>query len=272
MAQWALLGALGGLMMDVYYVNAIVLLLPLLESLGGYPMALRGKEPGRILANNALFCVTLFAAFLPTLIAKKVIYGGYLRFGYTERWYWNSPAFFKVCFSSDHGLFTWTPILILAVAGFYCLRKYDRQLAFYSIAVFVGYLYAMGCYENWHGVSSFGSRFFVGLTALFILGLAALFDWFARAWRTQLVPTLGSGVVAILILWNLAFIFQWGMHLIPDRGPISWRNAIHNQVAVVPEDATSAVKLYFTRRKSLMQQIEQTDINQLKSQQQKERD
>lgn len=271
-AQWAVLGALGGLMIDVYYVNAVVLLLPLLESLGGYPKAHRGKETGRLLANDALFCAMLFATFLPTLIVKKVIYGGYLRFGYTEHWYWNSPAFFKVCFSSDHGLFTWTPILILAVAGLYCLRKHDRQLAFYSIAVFVGYLYAMGCYENWHGISSFGSRFFVGLTALFILGLAALFDWFAQAWRTQLVPILGSSVVAILILWNLAFIFQWGMHLIPDRGPISWRKAIYNQVAVVPEDAASSVKLYFTRRKSLMQQIEQTDINQLKSQQQKERD
>ncbi len=272
-AQWAVLGALGGLMMDVYYVNAVVLLLPLLESLGGYLMARRlRKGPGHLLLKNALFCATLFAAFLPTLIIKKIIYGGYLRFGYTEHWYWNSPAFFKVCFSSDHGLFTWTPILILAVAGVYCLRKYDRMLAFYSIAVFVGYLYAMGCYENWHGISSFGSRFFVGLTAVFVLGLAALFDWFARAWRTQLAPILESGVIVVLILWNLGFIFQWGMHLIPDRGPISWRDAIYNQVAVVPGDAASAAKLYFSQRKSLMRRIEQTDINQLKSQQQKERE
>ena len=40
--QWIVLGAIGGLMMDVYYVSGVLLLLPLLESLGGYWKALQG--------------------------------------------------------------------------------------------------------------------------------------------------------------------------------------------------------------------------------------
>ena len=45
--QWVILGALGGLMMDVYYVTAVMLLLPLLESLAGYRAFLRARAGGK---------------------------------------------------------------------------------------------------------------------------------------------------------------------------------------------------------------------------------
>jgi len=266
--QWMILGVLGGLMMDVYYVNAILLLLPLLESLVGYRAALQGTadEPiGALFCKNCVFAVAVLVAFLPTLIAKKIIYGSYLNFGYTEHWYWKSPAFFKVCFSAEHGLFSWTPVLILAITGLFLLRKYDRDLALYSMAVSVAYLYTIGCYQNWDGLSSFGNRFFVSLTPVFVLGLAAFFDALARAWREQRAAIVATTVTAVFVLWNLGLIFQWGTHLIPARGPISWRAAAYNQVAVVPVRAASTIKAYLTHRKQLMNVIEETDVKQLKS-------
>ena len=269
-AQWLILGVFGGLMMDVYYVNGILLLLPLLESLAGYRAALQGSgdEPfGTLFCKNCVFAVMLLVAFLPTLITKKILYGSYLKFGYTEHWFWRSPAFFKVCFSAEHGLFSWTPILILAVTGLFLLRKYERDAALYSMAVFGAYLYTIGCYEDWHGISSYGSRFFVSLTALFILGLAAFFDAVARIWRERRAAMVAPAVTAAFVLWNLGLIFQWGTHLIPARGPISWRAAAYNQVAVVPVRAASTIKAYLTHRKQLMNVIEETDVKQLKSEQ-----
>ena len=266
--QWVLLGALGGLMMDVYYVAAVVLLLPLLESLAGYRASLRGEaaEPSsQLFFKDAVFAAALAAAFLPTLIAKKIIYGSYFQMGYTESWFWYSPAFFKVCFSSDHGLFSWTPILLFAAAGLFFLRKYDRSLALYLIAVFVAYLYAMGCYQNWSGISSYGSRFFVGLTPIFVLGLAALLDWMARALQGRRAAILAWGATVLLIAWNLGLMFQWGMHLIPDRGPISWRKAAYNEVAVVPSQAAQSVRNYFLGRRQMMERIEQQDVHGLTS-------
>jgi hypothetical protein len=267
-AQWGVLGAMAGLMMDVYYVTAAVVLLPMIESLAGYWESLRASPRARVarlVAGDLAFSAVLMAVFFPTLLVKKIIYGSLLNFGYNVHWYWNSPAFFKVCFSSNHGLFTWTPILILSVLGLFSLWSRDRTLSAYLIAVFALYLYVMGCYEDWHGISSFGSRFFVALTPLFVLGLAALFDWCARKWTPQRVRVVAIGTTSALVLWNLGLLFQWGMHLIPPRGPISWRQAAYNQVAVVPRDAASAVKLYFTRRSNLMQHIERTDVNELKS-------
>jgi hypothetical protein len=267
-AQWVILGAIGGLMMDVYYVTAIVLLLPLLESLAEYRMGLRGAglEPVTMLfAKNLAFAATVLVAFTPTLITKKLIYGGYLRFGYREAWYWKSPAFFKAAFSPDHGLFSWTPVLILAVAGLWFLRRHDRVLGAYLLALFLFYLYAMGCFQSWDGLSSFGNRYFVSLTSIYVLGLAAFFDWLWQICGDRRGAIASAVAVAVLALWNVGLIFQWGTHLIPARGPISWRDAAYNQYAVVPREAAHLVKNYVVHRGQMMDQIEQDDVKQLKA-------
>jgi hypothetical protein len=264
-SQNLILGSIGGLMLDVYYLNAVVLLLPIVDTVTCYRREPSRKPLAAAFFGNLLFGVAAFVAFLPTLVTKKIIYGRYFDFGYTERWFWKSPALLKVCFSADHGIFAWTPILILAVAGLFLLRKSDREFAFSAVGVFAAYLYAVGCYQDWHGLSSFGGRFFISLTVFFVVGLAAFFNALERAWQERSAILVCTSTTALLILWNLGLIFQWGMHLIPARGPISWREAAHNQFAVVPEEAASTLKLYLTRREKLMDQIEQVDVHQLES-------
>ncbi len=220
--QWAGLGLIAGLMMDVYYPNAIFLLFPLLESLALYLQSWTAKQPElfrRRFADNLVFSGAVLGAFVPTLITKKVIYGSYFDFGYREAWFWNSPAFLKVCFSAQHGLFSWTPIVVLSVIGLFFLRQTDRILSLYSIIVLTAFLYVIGCYQDWHGLSSFGNRFFISLTAIFILGFAAFLNYFARALGERRIRVFAPITVALLILWNLGLIFQWGTHLIPGARP-----------------------------------------------------
>jgi hypothetical protein len=267
--QWAILGVIGGLMLDVYYINVLFLLFPLLESLADFWRALRvsGSETSRhILLGNILFASAIFVAFLPTLIVKRILYGSYLTSGYEHLWSWTSPAFFKVPFSSEHGLFSWTPIVLVAVVGLFFLRRHDPNLGLYSIVVFAAFLYTVGCYADWHGLSSFGSRFFVSLTTVFILGLTASFDWFARIWNERRAAFVVPIFTALFIVWNMGLMFQWGTHLIPARGPISWRDAAYNQVAVVPVRAASTLANYLTQRRQLMRRIEEEDVERLRSQ------
>ncbi len=61
-------------------------------------------------------------------------------------------------------------------------------------------------------------------------------------------------------------MFQWGSHLIPSRGPVSWGEVAHNQFVVVPAQLTGQLRAYFFRRKELMHSIEQRDVQQLKQQ------
>jgi len=266
--QWIVLGLIGGLMLDVYYVSAIMLLFPFLESLGAYGRTLRSgriRDSGSLLLSNVLFVGAALLAFSPTLITKKIIFGSYFNFGYTEHWYWNSPALLKASFSSEHGLFSWTPVVLIAVVGLIFFMKRDRNFGLYSLAAFAVYLYAIGCYQDWNGIASFGNRFFISLTPLFVLGLAAIFDWLARAWNDHRARNIAAASTILLILWNLGMMYQWGMHLIPVRGPISWRDTVRNQFVVVPIQAATTFERYLLRRSALMQRIEDEDMRQLRS-------
>jgi hypothetical protein len=272
LGQWILLGMISGLMVDVYYPNGTLLLIPLFEALAGYWRIL--KRRGRATHSLAeeflahiMYMGTFVVALFPTIITRQLIFGNPLRTGYgpVEMWNWKSPALWNVLFSSDHGLFSWTPILLLASIGLLALRRVDKTVADYLIASMVAFYCVIALHVNWDGMSSFGSRFFVSLTPMFVLGLAALFDFAAMKWVERPAALASSAVTAIFILWNLGLIFQWGTHLIPARGPISFREAAYNQVAVVPAKATETLKSYFTRRKRLMNHIEQIDVNQLKS-------
>lgn len=270
--EWAMLGLIAGLMIDVYYPNALLLILPLAEALPAYRNSFQGTglEKGGwrpLLGAHALFVVVAFLALLPTLLSRWIIYGSVLASGYVKvsDWNWDSPVLGAVLFSSDHGLFSWTPILALAFIGLLLFCRREPWLGSTLLLVLAAFYYFIASYPDWDGISSFGNRFFVSLTALFVLGLAALFDWLERAWEERGAAIAASGATALLILWNLGLIFQWGTHLIPARGPISWREAAYNQVAVVPVQATRTLKGYLTGRHQMMRNIEQEDLKQLKS-------
>lgn len=270
--QWMLLGVFSGLMVNVYYANGVVLLVPLLEAISPYWKAWRGSPPdGRavpqLFFRHLIYLGVFLIALLPTLISREVIYGSQLHTGYptVKDWAWNSPAFWSVLFSSDHGLLSWTPILFLAFVGLGYFRRVDRSFATYLIVVLVAFYAVISLHPAWDGLSSFGNRFFVSLTPIFILGLAALFDSLSRAWGDRRAMTIAAGLTCVLVVWNLGLIYQWGTHLIPARGPISWRAAAYNQVAVVPREAARTLKSYLTHRGKLMQNIEDEDVKQLKS-------
>ncbi|MGH9702667.1 MAG: hypothetical protein ACRD4K_04775, partial [Candidatus Acidiferrales bacterium] len=115
-------------------------------------------------------------------------------------------------------------------------------------------------------VSSFGNRFFISLTPIFIIGLAAFFESLTRIWRKRRSAAIRAYLLAgILVVWNLGFVYQWGMHLISERGNISWREMIYNQFRVVPVEIGHSLKRYLTGRKDLMNHIEQMDLEQLHS-------
>lgn len=269
--QWLWLGLMGGLMLDVYYPNGVLFLLPLADALGHWRRMLFGAEKrlagaGRALASHLLFAVAVIVAFLPTLITRAIIYGSPFSTGYTEWWKWTAPFRWQVLFSSDHGLLTWTPILALSVLGLLIFWRRERRLGGLFLLVLFGFYYLISCYQHWNGISSFGNRFFVSLTVLFVLGLAALLDGWRR-WTNGRIAARRSAnaMLALLVIWNLGFVFQWGTQLVPARGPISWRQMAYNQVQVVPRKALGSLARYFENRSGMIQSIQRKDLKTLES-------
>lgn len=266
--QWIVLGLLAALMVNIYYLNLILLIVPGLEAVGDYVGTFVGPITSRsaaakLLGRHILFGVVFAIGMLPTLITRKIIYGGYFETGYpgATQWFWTRPVLLKVLFSSDHGLLSWTPILVLAILGIALLRRFDRALAFYLCIACLTFYYVMACYVNWDGITSFGNRFFISLGPIFIMGLAVFFERAVTTWKSERRAFVTASLAVLLfIVWNIAFIFQWGDHLIPVRGEISWRTMTYNQFHVVPRKMWETAGAYLFSRKHLLQQIEQKDM------------
>jgi len=276
-AQWALLGLLSGLMVNVYYPNAVFILVPFLESLRGYWCTWTHKEGrdwpnrlSRLFGSNTLYLMAFLIALLPTLVTRWILYGSPFQLGYgsLKGWNWTSPALWQVLFSANHGLLSWTPVLIPALVGLFLLKRHDRELALYCGLSFLAFYYVISSYPVWHGISSFGNRFFVSNTPIFVLGLAASLDTLRglmQNWSGKIRMWVPKAAIMVLIGWNLGFIFQWGANLIPNRGPISWREVVYNQVVVVPGKLWSTALGYVRARGGLMEQIEEQDIREMQN-------
>jgi hypothetical protein len=271
LGQWVVLGLVGGLMLNTYFPNGIFLLMPLIEALRGYFQSFRRIDlsaVGHQLGQHGIFALILILAVVPTLVTRAIVFGGPFRFGAygSLPWDWSAPHWREVLFSSNHGLLSWTPLIALAIVGLLWANDQAREITALCGAAALGFYYVISSYPYWDGTSSFGNRFFISLTPVFILGLSLLFQRVGRLFPPRSGFIALAGLVGLLALWNGGFIFQWGTQMIPARGPISWKQMAHNQIAVVPARIANELEHYILRRDSMMQRIEVQDLERRRQQ------
>jgi hypothetical protein len=271
--QWLVLALIAGLMLNVYYANATLLMILLVEALREYAAAFRRGPAGtavtQLLAKHFLFIAILLLCLIPTFVTRYIVYGNPFESGYisVRDWAWRSPHFLAVLFSSEHGLFSWTPVLLFATVGLVLFKWREPRVGTPLLAAALAFYILIACYPDWAGISSFGNRFFISLTPLFILGLSVFLQSAATLFRSPRTAAVSmSLILACFVVWNASFMFQWGAHLIPPRGPISWNVMIRNQFQVVPRQIAGRLSNYLFHRHDLMRQIEDRDIEQLKKQ------
>jgi hypothetical protein len=269
--QYVALGLIAGLMIDVYFPNGVFLLLPLVEAMlehRAFWKTQRWDLQKRLILSETLFVGSAFVALLPTLITRLIVYGGIFKIGSysAQAWMWSAPHWWQIFFSSDHGALSWTPILALSLIGLFIAPRNARMIASYLEAGAAAFYYVIACYPFWDGMASFGNRFLISLTPVFVFGLALLFERYGRYFRDEARAFVAAGGLVILLsLWNAGFIFQWGEHLLPVRGEISFREMIHNQFFVVPRELGSHLRAYLFKRKEEMRKIEDRDIQQMQN-------
>jgi hypothetical protein len=249
-AQWMIWGLISGLMCDVYFANSVFLLVPILDFLSEGRKALREGAPllntlQRALSSLFIYFGAIVVAFLPTLAVRQIIFGNPLApAAYASQpWRWESPEFWSILFSSSRGLFVCTPVLILAVAGLFFVRRKQPALGNRLLACTAAFYALIAVYPWWDGVASFGNRFFISLTPVFVVGLAATFERFIAIWQdSRRAMRRAVAVAAVLILWNLGLVYQWSTGLLPNVGPVNWAEVVYNQVRVVPGDILATLR------------------------------
>lgn len=264
--QWLTWGLTGGLVWQLEPLAGLVLVAAAVE----WVAALRPTAPPAAgdalraaVTRAAAFCGAALLAAIPQLVIKSIIHGSALRTGTLNRYFWDAPRLLDVGFASEHGLFLWTPVLLVSVAGLLMLCRRDPVAGAGLLAAFASTYYVVSCYEAWHGISSFGNRFFVGLTPAFVVGAAVALQG-AHALLAPRLSTAGASIalalsVALLAAWNAGLVFQWGTSMVPRQGPVDFALVARNQVTAVPRRIAGLALRYVAARQETTREQERKD-------------
>jgi hypothetical protein len=206
--RYVWLGLLAGLAALVRWQDIVILGLPELELVAA--LVMRRRSLGAVARAIAIMAAAALVMLLPQMLAWNAIYGSYLVVpqgsGFMR---WTSPALLSVLFSLRHGLFSWTPALLLAVAGWWALIRRDPLVGWPIVIVFLVTVYVNASVSDWWAGEAFGARRFAGNTVFLALGFAALFA--GEFWRTRAVALRWTAT--LLVVYNLLFLFQYQLFM-----------------------------------------------------------
>jgi hypothetical protein len=212
--RWTGLGALAGLLALTRW-QAIVFVAMFV------PLAVEGFVSRRLrTAWVACAALASLAAFAPQLVAWKILYGRLLAIpAQAHGMDWSSPAFVHVLLAADRGLFTWTPLMMLATVALAGLLFSWPSFASGALAVLAASAWVNGGVKDWAGADAFGARRFDLVVPLLGVALAALAQGTARAVarRPWLVPAAAG---AVMVLWNVGLMRLYRHSIVREAAPL----------------------------------------------------
>ncbi len=200
------LGVLMGLAMIIRPSEGLCLLLPFLwrgEEEVSSPFA-RAWQLRKQWAGIAL---VMFVIGLPQFIYWKAATGHWVLDTYNnpgEGFDFVNPHTWPFLFSFRKGWYIYTPLMLIATAGIFLLKKHWREAYLPILAFFLLNLYLLSSWTCWWYADSFGSRAMVGSYAVMALPLAAVLYW---AFSGSLLRR--AGMVVLLIALVLLNLFQY---------------------------------------------------------------
>jgi hypothetical protein len=220
-ARYAWLGMLAGFAALVRWQDAVFLAAPAVDLAWSLARG-RGTVGGRVAraaACGAALGAGALLAFTPQVLAWMALYGRpFVVPQGGEFMRWGSPNLWDMLFAYKHGLFSWTPLVLVAVAGFVPLVRRAPRVAAGAIVVFLVSWYANAAVADWWAGEAFGARRFVSCFPFFVLGLAAVLDrWRERPGALAAFAAVAIGANGLLLFQYQVFMKGWrDIALYPD--------------------------------------------------------
>jgi hypothetical protein len=194
--RYALVGALAGVAALMRWQDAMLIAVPAWDAVRRW----RDGVP-RTIARLAAAGAAGALAFVPQSIVWLRLYRHPLTIPQGSTFmHWTSPALWQVLFSDNHGLFSWTPVLVLAIAGIFVLARRSPGVAVVIGAFLLVSWYVNAAAADWWAGEAFGARRFVACFPVFVIGLAALFDRWRDRPRVMIAITAGFVAYTFLLL------------------------------------------------------------------------
>ena len=211
------LAVVAGLITLVRPTNSVIFIFALLSGINGRDGLRERLSLVRRHARLVLAGALVYAATLSPLFAYwKYITGHWIIFSYTgEAFDFSHPQILRVLFSVRKGLFFWSPVLLLATAGFFVMRKYKRAYVLPTLVFMPLNLYIIASWRDWAYGGSFGHRAFVENIAIFAFGYASLVESLPDR-----APARGMIIVAscLLVILSTRLMLQYWLGVIPFDG------------------------------------------------------
>jgi hypothetical protein len=237
---WVALGALFGLLVVVRWQAAVYGLLVA-------PVMLDGLRRGTLRLGTALAATAAaIAAFSPQMLVWRTLFGRALTMpqggGFID---WTSPRWLDTLASADHGLFTWTPLLLLGLVGLVAGVRRAAWLHAPALLILAATTWTNGGADDWAGSEAFGARRFDLVIPLLAVGLAVAIEALRRqvARRPLAAP---AALVALFALWNLGFVALYREHRY--EGPLRVERLAADQARLARGGAEDALFALFGPR------------------------
>lgn len=220
-----ILGVLWGLLTLVRLPNLMVIMFPCLyglcgsRSLGGQVSWLWRKR-----LHLASMGLLLGVVMLPQAVLWKITAGSWLVnpqafAGLPGLNIWQ-PELFNVLFSVQKGVFFWSPILLLALAGLFLMPKHLPQWFSGSLLFWGAVAWVIASYWLWTYGHSFGHRGFIDAYPVLALPMATLLERIKS--RSSIFFGIAGIIIVFLIYVNLCLTMQYWQGDLPGRN-MTWK-------------------------------------------------
>ena len=168
----------------------------------------------------AVIVVTATALAIPQLLLYKAAtgvffgnpYDNLLKLTGIQAFDFAHPKILGVLFSVRKGLFFWSPILALSMAGFFVLRGTARSVRAPSLVFLPISVFLTASWWDWQFGGSYGHRAFTESLSVLAVTLAAWYQWAARRPRLAAAVTV---LAAVAVMLSVAQMIQYWLGIIP---------------------------------------------------------
>jgi len=182
-------------MLNVYYPNAMVLAILVVEAVPQYLSAFRSGSRGGasaaprladLLVRHLFFGLVVLVCLLPTFSHATSSTAEHLESATSRSEIGpGAPGLPRRALRFQSRLACLDPHPSFRDCRTDLFRWREPRVGAPFFAALLAFYLFIACYPDWAGISSYGNRFFVSLTVLFILGLSVFLERFARIFRSR---------------------------------------------------------------------------------------